>query len=234
MEDAAIAIARTLFSFIILILVTIILGKHINIHKNHYSFALAITIGSFIANMGFNTKLNFGVMLAAFLALILLYYAFLLLASRNRRLRRWFSGQPTVVMENGKILDENMKKIKFSLDDLNQHLRELGVFDIYEVDYALVEASGKLSMRKKDRFQTPTKQELHLQSTTEGVPVELIMDGKIIRKNLTDPYSENWIRSQCQKQNIAVDDVYYAVVNSNGSLFIDTYKDHIHSPADLE
>ncbi|WP_347549124.1 hypothetical protein ABFG93_16600 [Pseudalkalibacillus hwajinpoensis] len=73
MEEYLIAISRTMGSFILLTIVTLLTGKHINSHKNHYSYALSITIGSFIANMGFNTKLNFFEMLASFLSLILLF-----------------------------------------------------------------------------------------------------------------------------------------------------------------
>ncbi|KHE71497.1 DUF421 domain-containing protein, partial [Halobacillus sp. BBL2006] len=152
----------------------------------------------------------------------------------SRRLRFWFSGHPTVVIEGGKILEGNMKKIKFSLDDLNQHLRELGVFDIFEVDYALVEVSGELSVRKKSQFQPPTKHDLQLYSSPGTLPIEIIMDGTIIKKNLTARYHENWIHSECKKRNLKIENVYYAVVNSNGTLFIDTYNDHIHNPVDIE
>ncbi|KHE66853.1 hypothetical protein LD39_20570, partial [Halobacillus sp. BBL2006] len=90
MEDLIIMVSRTLGSFVLLTVVTLIIGKHINSHKNYYSFALSITIGSFIANMGFNTRLNFFEMLTGFLSLIFLFYLFLVLSSRSRRLRFWF------------------------------------------------------------------------------------------------------------------------------------------------
>ena len=234
MEEFIIAISRTMGSFVILTIVTLLIGKHINSHKNYYSFALSITIGSFIANMGFDTSQNFTQMLASFLSLILLFYLFLILAFKSRRLRTWFSGQPTVVIESGKILDENMKKIKFSLDDLNQHLREWGVFDICEVDFALVEVSGELSIRKKNQFQPPTRQDLQLTYSSSSLPIELIMDGKIIEKNLNNRYTSDWIHTEIHKRNLEIEDIYYGVVNSNGSLFIDTYKDKICSPTDLE
>ncbi|WP_347549123.1 DUF421 domain-containing protein [Pseudalkalibacillus hwajinpoensis] len=127
-----------------------------------------------------------------------------------------------------------MKKIKFSLDDLNQHLRELGVFDIYEVEYALVEVSGELSIRKKNQFQPPTRQDLQLKYSPSSLPIELIMDGVIIEKNLINQYNREWIHLEIKKRNLTIEDIYYAVVNSNGTLFIDTYKDNIRSPSDLE
>ncbi|MGI8314396.1 DUF421 domain-containing protein [Halobacillus mangrovi] len=234
MEDIIQVVSRSLGSFVLLVVVTLFTGKHINAHKNYYSFALSITIGSFIANMGFNTKLNFFEMATGFLALIFMFYLLLFLAAKSRRLRSWISGQPTVVMEGGKILEDNMKKIKFSLDDLNQHLREFGIFDINEVDDAMVEVSGELSIRKKNQFQPVTKKDLNLSSSPGSLPIELIMNGRMIRKNFSDYYNDSWIKTELKTRSLNIEDVHYAVVNSNGILFIDTYQDHIESPSDIE
>ena len=153
LADILNSILRTSVSFFILIIVSSWAGKQVKSRNNHYNFALSITMGSFIANMGFDTKLNFIPMLAAFLALIFMYFLFALISTNNRRFRTWISGQPTVIIEKGKILDANMKKIKYTLDDLNQQLRELGIFDVLEVEYALLEVSGKLSVLEKTRYQ---------------------------------------------------------------------------------
>lgn len=67
-----------------------------------------------------------------------------------------------------------------------------------------------------------------------NLPIELIMNGKIFNKNTDGPYNYKWIEEQCQKRNSDIKDVYYAVINSNGTLFIDLYDDHLHSPTDME
>lgn len=234
MEDLLLPIWRTAVSFIILILVTIRMGKHINPHKNHFSFALSVTIGSFIANMGFDTNIEFKKMLSSFLVLLLLFYLSMMLSSNSRFIRKLLSGRPTVLIEQGKILDTNMKKVKFSIDDLNQYLREKDVFNISEVEYALLEVSGELSVLKKKSFQSVLKQDLHLPNSQESLPIELIMDGEIIHKNTVGLYNQMWIEAECKKRNVQIEDVYYAVVNSSGILFLDMYKDKIHSPTDVE
>ena len=66
----------------------------------------------------------------------------------------------------------------------------------------------------------------------ESLPIELIMEGKIINKNTTSRYSKSWIEENVR--NLQIEDIYYAVVNSNGSLFIDKYKDKLTSPTDVE
>ncbi|WP_409275220.1 DUF421 domain-containing protein [Neobacillus sp. SCS-31] len=234
MEEFLVPIGRTLTSFVLLVFVTLVIGKHINSHKTHFSFALSVSIGSFIANMGFHTNLKFMDILIAFIALLILYYLCLLLSWRSRWVRKWLSGRPTVLIENGKILDTNMKKVKLSIDDLNQLLREKNVFNVGEVDYALLEVSGGLSVIKKSPFQPPTKQDLGMAYAKQSLPVELIMDGKIIAKNTSGIYSQDWIEAECKNRNLRVEDIYYAVINTGGVLFIDKYEDNLSSPVDLE
>jgi uncharacterized membrane protein YcaP (DUF421 family) len=229
MKDLLIPILRTAGSFIILMVVTFFIGKHINSHKNHYSFALSVTIGSFIANMGFDTSINFIEMLVSFLSLVLMYYLFMVISSRSRKIRKWISGKPTVLMEKGTLLDQNMKMTKFTLDDLNQLLREQGIFNLNELEYVLLETSGELSVLKKQPYQTPVKQDFNLTYSSVALPIELIMDGKIIEKNMAGKYNREWLDHECQIRNLQIDDIYYAVINSNGTLFIDKYEDQLTS-----
>jgi uncharacterized membrane protein YcaP (DUF421 family) len=230
------AIFRTVISFIILMVVTYWLGKQVNAHKNYYNFALSISFGSFIANMGFDTNLHFFPLLAAFFTLIVIYFFVCALSVNSRHLRKWLSGQPTLIIENGKILDGNMKKVNYSLDHLNLQLRELGIFDVFEVEFALLEVSGNLSVLKKAPFQNVTKRDLNLQMPEQRnhLPVELIMGGEVVEKNLNDPFSRQWLEKELKARNLIVKEIHYAVVGTNGSLFIDLYHDQLKSPVDTE
>lgn len=235
-ETLIIAVLRTCFSFLILLTVSIWIGKQVNSHNNHYNFALSVTLGSFIANMGFDTNLKFTPMLASFIALIFMYLISSLISIKNRRFRLWLSGEPTVVIENGKLLDGNMKKIRYSLDDLNQQLREQGIFDLIEVEFALLEVSGKLSVLKKTKYQSVTKNEIVSTNTSVDIhlPIELVMDGKVVEKNLNSQYSSAWLNQELQSRNLQLKDIQYAVISSNSSLIIDLYNDHLKSPLDQE
>ena len=236
METLIIAVLRTCFSFLILLTVSIWIGKQVNSHNNHYNFALSVTLGSFIANMGFDTNLKFTPMLASFTALISMYLISSLISNKNRRFRLWLSGEPTVVIENGKLLDGNMKKIRYTLDDLNQQLREQGIFDLIEVEFALLEVSGKLSVLKKTKFQNVTKNEIVPTNNSVDIhlPIELIMNGRVVEKNFNSQYSSAWLNKELQSRNLELKDIQYAVISSNSSLFIDLYNDNLKSPLDQE
>ncbi|MDN3015398.1 DUF421 domain-containing protein [Paenibacillus sp. BSR1-1] len=230
------AIIRTCISYIVLMVVSLWVGKQVNSHTNYYNFALSITIGSFIGNMGFDTNLHFVPMISSFLTLILIYFFLSFISANSRPFRRWLSGQPTVIIENGKILDANMKKIRYTLDDLNQQLREQGIFDIFEVEYALLEVSGKLSVLKKTQYQNVSMKDFNPANLNENVilPKELIMDGKIIEKNFNQNFSKQWLEQELKSRSVQIKAVQYAVISSNGSLFIDLFDDHLDSPLDTE
>ncbi len=122
------------------------------------------------------------------------------------------------------------------MDDLNQQLREQGIFDIFEVEYALLEVSGKLSVLKKTQFQNVSKKDFNPANSSENVilPKELIMDGKVIEKNFNQNFSKQWLDQELKSRSLQIKAVQYAVISSNGSLFIDLFDDHLNSPLDTE
>ncbi len=153
MEDIIHTIIRTAISFILLMLLTFFVGKQINSHRNYFNFALSITLGSFVANMAFDINIKFLPMLFSFFTLVVIYYLLTITSFKSRLLRKWISGEPIVMIEKGKILESNMRKIKYSLDDLNRQLRELEIFDIRRVDYPIKSKEH----RKKSAFPIECK-----------------------------------------------------------------------------
>lgn len=163
-------------------------------------------------------------MVISFVVLILLFYILLLTSAKSRKWRGRLSGRPTTLMEKGKILEENMRKLKFTMDDLNQQLREQGIFDITEVDMVVLEVSGMLSVRKKARYSPLTPNDMNLAPSHSGpLPVELIMDGKAT-ENLIPSHHEQLL-SICRDRGISLIDINYAVVTSSGTIFIDEHRD---------
>jgi len=148
------------------------------------------------------------------------------IALKSYKLRNILDGEPSIVIKRGKINKKTMKSLRINIDDLSMLLRQKDVFAISEVDYAILEPDGKLSILKKPDKQTPTKKDFNIASATPlYIPTELIVGGKIIESNLIElNLSKKWLFEQLKKQNISsVCDVFYAEVDSSGSLFIDTY-----------
>lgn len=106
---------------------------------------------------------------------------------------------------------------------MNQELREKDVFDIEEVEYAVLELNGKLSILKKPEYRQITKKDLSIMSTGKPkFPIELIMDGEVIVENMKqEGLSPEWLSKQLKQRGLAVDEVCYAVRGTNGGLYFD-------------
>ncbi|BFT76139.1 DUF421 domain-containing protein [Paenibacillus sp. P36] len=106
-------------------------------------------VGGIAANLAFNDKLNHWLIIVSLLMFFGIYFLVSKIALKSRTCNRLVSGTPTVVIENGKILEDNMRKIRYTLDSLAQSLREKDIFNMAEVEYACLEDHGKLSVKKK-------------------------------------------------------------------------------------
>lgn len=230
MEAVITSICRTTIAIILLLSVAYLFGKQIGTHKNYFTFALSITLGSFTANMGFDLHLKFIPLLLSFFTLILFYFILATLSFKSVRLRKWFAGKPTIIIENGILLETNMKKHKYTLDNLTQQLRELGIFNIGEVSYALLEVNGKLSVLKKEEYQGVNKKDLAIIASQKiNFPIEIITNGKLLVENFTQKYTISWIDLELKKRNLLVNEINYAVISTNGQLYIDLFNDPVNS-----
>jgi uncharacterized membrane protein YcaP (DUF421 family) len=155
---------------------------------------------------------------------------------RFEPVRHMLQGGPTVLIQNGKLLEENMRSLRYNLDQLNSQLRASSVFDIDQVEFAVLEPGGELSVLLKSQHRPVTPADLNLATRYEGIAVELIMDGKVVQKNLKEnALSEEWLRERLAEHGILEPaKVVYAVLNSRGQIFIDLYRDEIHRPVDIE
>lgn len=123
---------------------------------------------------------------------------------KSEKIRNFIDGKPSMIIKNGKINFSLMKKIRYTLDDLTSQLREKGVKSLEEVDYAVLENSGTLSV-----FQN-----------TNDYPMPLILDGVIDFKTLKEiQKSENWLYQCLKKEQVTLDQVFYAFYRQ-GQIFI--------------
>lgn len=227
---------RTIFAFSLLLIGARFLGKQTISQMTIFDFIAAITLGAITAALAYNTTLKPHTLIFSFIIFVFVIFLIAFISTKSRKLRKIFAGDPTVVIQNGKILESNMRKMRYTLDYLNQQLREKDVFHIDQVQYAILETNGTLTVLKKPQYRTITRQDLMLITNPETrLPIELIMDGEIIIKNLTDnKITINWLQIELSKRNLKERDVFYAALLANETLYIDTYRDMLFSPVDKE
>jgi uncharacterized membrane protein YcaP (DUF421 family) len=219
---------RTTLGFIALVVLARISGKQLIAQLTLLEFIIAITIGSTASTLSVNRSEPFlpgllGLTLWIFYGLVLNYAAV-----RSRRLGKIIRGEPTILIENGRILEKNLAKLpNFSLDDLLGRLRVKGVFDPSEVEFAVLELDGALSVLRKSQFRPVQPRDLNLPTSYEGLALELVYDGRIVAKNLKGAgLDEDWLRKTLRSRGIdKLSDVFLALLSTDGNLYVDLRDD---------
>lgn len=139
------------------------------------------------------------------LCLVIIEVLFSYVGMKNPKFRKLVEGSPVVIIKNGKLNFEAMSKMRYSLDDLISQLREQSIKNIEEVNYAVLENNGKLSVFEKE---------------TE-YPLPIILDGKIDEEVLKDMNKdEKWVHNILKKNNITLENVFYAFYTKNKTYII--------------
>lgn len=217
-------ILRTTFAFIALLILARVMGKKQIAQLTFFHYVTGITIGSIAADIAGESRTPFfngliAMIWWAILTILMSYVAF-----KFKRARGILDDQPKIVMRDGKILVDSLKKLRLHLDDLNMMLREQGIFSIKDVQYAILETNGKLSVMKKAGQEPATKQDVKAPAPEpKYIPAEIIAEGKIVKQNLKElNLTEEWVYEQLKKQGIGkVEHVFYAEIQGDGSLHID-------------
>lgn len=112
-------------------------------------------------------------------------------------MRRFFMGTPTVIIQEGKIIEKNLKKVKFDINDMLEEIRSNGYFDLSQVEYALMEANGKLSILPKSEYRPLTPNDMNKKVDKEGLCANVVIDGKLMPYNLKNMgKSKEWLYKQ--------------------------------------
>jgi len=219
---------RTLAAYAGILLMTRLSGKQQVRQLNFFEYVVGITIGSTASTLSVNTTEPF---LPTLLGLVLWVGLGIFLHNLGLRSRRWgkiLRGEPTLVIQNGRILEKALRRMpNFTVDDLLMLLRNKDVFDVGQVEYAMLELDGTLSVLKKSEYQSPTAKDLKLKKKPVTLPTELVYDGRIIAKNLAGlGKDEDWLRRQLRAHKVErLEDVVLAQLGPDGTMYVDVRDD---------
>jgi uncharacterized membrane protein YcaP (DUF421 family) len=213
---------QTTLIFVTLLILTRLLDKTQVGQLTLYEYVSGITIGSLAATIASSEPEKIWSDYYDLLLFVALTYIVSVCTMKSRPFRTLIEGSPSIIIENGRIIKENMKSLRFDLDELNALLRGKDIVDISEVQYAILETTGEMSIIKKSSSQPLTRSDMNIHLTDPTFPVEIIMDGEIIEENLKKQNLTNeWLTEQLKVRNIkSASNVMYAVIDSKGQLFL--------------
>lgn len=191
-----------IFGFVALFTLTKILGKTQISQITAFDFISALVLGELIGNALFDEKT--GIPEIAFVVFIWgsLMYVTELITQKFKRSRDFLEGSPSIIMYNGKLIRDIMKKNKLDVNQLQHMLRAKDVFSLEEVQYAILETNGTISVLRKSDYQTPTRKDMKLSSYPVHLSTTLVNDGEIIYDNLIEKnLTEEWLLEELKKQN---------------------------------
>ncbi len=210
---------RTLLSFVTLLLLARLLGKQQLSQLTFFEYITGITIGGLAASITTDTSGTawlWWLGLCAWSGLTMLVQ---FLALKNRRMANLLAGRPSLVISNGKILETTMRKDRYRYEELLCQLRQHGIFDLDEVEFAVLESTGQLSVMRRGQARPDGGHlgPLHL-------PRVLVQEGEILRENLQwSGFDPAWLEASLLKRGITdIRQVKIAVLRPNGELWIDT------------
>lgn len=209
-------VLTTMGSFAVLFLVDKIIGHKQLAQLDFFDYITGITIGSIAAEMATELEEPWKPLTAMFLyggTTLLLSVA----ANKFPRARKYLNGTPTILMDHGKLYRENLKKAKLDLSEFMVLCRQQGYFDLSNIQTAIFEYNGKLSILPVSSQRPATPNDLNLSPSQELLFTELIMDGRILDDNLHRMGLDvTWLNKQLKRHKVnSAREVFLAVCDRN-------------------
>lgn len=203
--DISELLIRITIGFVGLFILTRIMGRKEISQMTFFNFVSAIAIGSLTANLvlGQNISIRNGLIaLGGWTVYTLLMDT---IDIKSKRARKITTGDPIIVVKEGKIVESALKKSRLDTDSLLAMIRQKNVFSLADIDYAIFETNGKISVMKKEEQQTATKKDVN-KGTTQNkypIPTEVVSDGKILSSNLQKlNLDQKWLHQELSKTGI--------------------------------
>lgn len=218
---------RTFIGFCVLLLLTRLLGKKQLGQLTIFTYITGIALGNIAGDMVVHRDISLVDGVTGLVMWGILTFIVELISMKSAKARVLLDGEPTIVIKKGEIMEDKLKKQRLNLDDLTMLLRTNNVFSIKDVEYAILEPNGQLSILKKPPLEQVTKKDMNIQTqNVPFIPIEIIVDGKPVYKNLEEMgLNSLWLRQQLEQAGIgAYDEVLYAELQSDGSLYINKKK----------
>jgi uncharacterized membrane protein YcaP (DUF421 family) len=226
-------VLRLAIAFITLLTLTRLMGRKEISQMTFFNFVSAISIGTLGASLAIDPSISITNGLIALVAWSAFTIFMGILDIKSRKFRVAVEGEPKILVKKGKIMEGELRKVRLDIDTLSALLRKKNVFSIFDVDYAIFETDGTLSVMKKEPKHTVTKGDMNINQTAVKVfPIStsLISDGEIKQENLEElKLDQQWLERQLKLSGVnSISDVFYAEVQTDGTLYVDLKKDRLH------
>jgi len=225
------AALRTLMAVLVLFIFTKALGKRQVAQLSLFEYITGITIGSLAAYISMDLEKHWGLGIVSLAVWVGVSFIIEMLQLKSKKLRDFIDSKSQILIKDGKILEDNLKKGRVTSDELLAQLRKKNVFNAADVEFAIMESNGEFNVLLKRENQPLTPKHLGVKVSPDLAPEAVIMDGKLLDEGLAAfGYNRNWLNRELETIGVAIENVYLGQVDSYGQLYVDLYDDQIQVP----
>lgn len=215
-----IAFTRTLILYLFIVIIMRLMGKRQIGELQPSELVVALIVADLaavpMANVGIPLLYGIIPILTLFIGEELLSY----ISLKSERARGVICGTPSILIEKGIIMEKELNRLRYNLNDLLEQLRLMNFSNVEDVEYAILETCGQLSVIPKPDKQPLTTGDMNIQPAYEGLPVTVVIDGRVNSQNLRHiGVDEAWLREQLRQNKIkSASDVFFAYVKADKTL----------------
>lgn len=212
---------RTLILLVVVVLAVRIMGKRQIGQLQPAELVVTILLSEIAATPMQDNDIPMLNTIIAIFVLISVEILMSVLSMKSLKMRSILQGNPVIVIKKGEIDRKQMERLRFTLDDLLEALRQKDVFDISQVDYAVAETDGSLSVLLKSENQTVTKGDMNIQKEDNGMPTVIVMDGKIALSGAKESgIDEEKLKKLIKKTGLKTEEIYLMTVDGAGNTVV--------------
>lgn len=208
-------------SIAVLFVLTKLSGSRQISEMSFFDYVIGITIGSIAAEMATNIDLEWwkGILAMTIYTLTGILLSFI--SQKSLKARKFISGQPIILIEKGKILRKNLNKAKIEINDLLTSARNNGYFNLADIEYAIMETTGKISFMPVALKRQLTPKDFNFAPMADGLYINVIIDGRIMEKDLKNAdMTKKELKEQLKDRGKKAEDILLATVDNKKQLTI--------------
>lgn len=211
---------RSIVIYTIVLIVMRLMGKREIGQMQPFELAISIMIADLASIPMSDIGIPISNGIIPILGLLVMHLIISIINIKSSKMREFICGKPTILIYKGKIDEKKMKKERFTLNELEEKLRSNNITNIGDVEFAILETSGDISVIQKPNKRTTTPEDFNIMPEYEGISYNLVIDGKIMKENLNKIGKDyKWLKKQTQKFQMMPEEAFIVTINEKGNIF---------------
>lgn len=228
-------VLRSFGAFFILLLAPKLFRRTAIAQFSYFEASSMLIIGVILAIGSFHIGIPVGYSVIALLTWVMIVVIINYISMKSVSFRNFVHGKGIPIIKDGKVLEDNLKKERYTTDDLLKQLRTKNVFKVADVEFAVLESNGNINVLLKKENQPLTPKDMLIPVAPVKEPQTCIMDGKVMDEALaTIGLNRAWLEGELEKQGIAIENVFLGQVDCFGELTVDLFDDKVKVPETKE